>query len=37
MKKFVSIILSLTTLLAMSVSASANEVVSDGGSATTPV
>lgn len=37
MKKFVSIILSLTMLLTLSVAASANEVESDGGAATTPV
>ncbi len=37
MKKFLSIILSLTMLLAMSVTASANEIAEDGGAATTPV
>lgn len=37
MKKFVSAILSLTMLLTLSVAASANEVDTDGGSATTPV
>jgi len=37
MKKFVSIILALTTVFAMSVTASANEIETDGGSATTPV
>ncbi len=37
MKKFVSAILSLTMLLTLSVAASANEVNTDGGSATTPV
>ncbi len=37
MKKFVSIILSLTMLLSLSVAASANEIDADGGAATTPV
>lgn len=37
MKKFVSIILSLTMLLTISVAASANEIEADGGAATTPV